>query len=139
MRALNRYIALLMLIGMLLQTNCVLIYYGLFALNQKAIAERLCEKRTEDCCGHCFLQKQINTATDTEAASTEKQTPPKTHEELLNLMPGTLPVVQQLPLIFSAGNRFADLSASSLSDGVRRQIDYPPKSTLSISDFFARS
>ena len=45
----NRSIAVLMLVGMLIQINSVFFCYGLFYLNQKAIAETVCEKKTMDC------------------------------------------------------------------------------------------
>jgi len=126
MSAATRSIAVLMLVGMLVQINGVLVCYGLFFLNQKAIAETVCEKKTMDCCGHCFLHKKIAATTDTQPASSEKQVPAKTLEELLNVMPGLLPDMQHALLTVTTGHIFTSDHSSFLLDGVLRQIDYPP-------------
>jgi hypothetical protein len=73
MSALTRSIPVLMLVGMLLQINSVLVCYELFYLNQKVIAETLCERKITDCSGHCFLLKQIQTTRDSHSAPSEKQ------------------------------------------------------------------
>ncbi|NTW49746.1 MAG: hypothetical protein HGB19_08490 [Chlorobiales bacterium] len=121
-----RYIAVLMLIGMFLQINCVCVYYGLFSLNQKAIAESVCEKKTMDCSGRCYLQKKIDVSTDSHPATSERQPSTKTLEDLLNTMPGLLPDDQLSQLTSSIGNRFDSGAASFLPDGVTRLIDHPP-------------
>ncbi len=122
----TRSIAVLMLVGMFVQINSILVYYRLFYLNQKAIAETLCEKKTIDCCGQCFLHKKIALATDTQSASTEKSAQPKTLEELLNVAPGLLPETQRIHLPFSTGHTFTTGPASFLLDGIILQIDHPP-------------
>ncbi|NTV46545.1 MAG: hypothetical protein HGB11_08525 [Chlorobiales bacterium] len=121
-----RYIAVLILVGMLLQTNCVCVYYGLFFLNQKAIAESVCEKKTMDCMGHCYLQKKVDASTDSQPASSERQTSTKTLEDLLNTMHGLLPDDELSQMTASTGNRFPSNPASFLPDGVARLIDHPP-------------
>jgi len=115
-----------MLVAMFLQINNLVVCYALFFLNQKAIAETLCEKKTSDCCGHCFLHKKIDAANDIQSASTQKQVPTKTLEELLNAMPGLLPEIQHKPLTATTGHRFASPHSLFLLDGVMRQIDHPP-------------
>ena len=126
MNAATRSIAVLMLVGMLLQINSVLVCYGLFFLNQKAISETVCEKRTMDCCGHCFLHKKIAATSNTESASAEKQVPTKSLEELLNVMPGLLPDMQHPPLTSSADHQFTTSRSALLLDGVLSKIDHPP-------------
>ena len=126
MSAATRSIAVLMLVGMLLQINSVFVCYGLFFLNQKAIAETVCEKKTMDCCGHCFLHKKIAATSDTRSASTEKQVPTKTLDELLNIMPGMLHDIQRAPLTAHTDHLFKSAHSSSLLDGVFRQVDHPP-------------
>ncbi|MEI7787312.1 MAG: hypothetical protein WCI23_01610 [Chlorobiaceae bacterium] len=126
MRAATRSIAVLMLIGMLLQINGVFVCYGLFFLNQKAIAETVCEKKNMDCCGHCFLHKTIAATSDTKPASSEKQLPTKTLEELFNLMPGLLPDIHHAHVTAAAGHIFTSNLSSFLLDGVLRHIDHPP-------------
>jgi len=122
----NRSIAVLMLVGMLIQINSVFFCYGLFYLNQKAIVETVCEKKTMDCCGHCFLQKKIAATSETQSAPTEKQVPTKTQEELLNAMPGILADMQHAPLTATNSHIFTSAPSSFLLDGVFRQIDHPP-------------
>jgi hypothetical protein len=126
MNAATRSIAVLMLVGMLLQINSVFVCYGLFFLNQKAIAETVCEQKTMDCCGQCFLHKKIASTTDTQPASHEKHVPTKTQEELLNAMPGLLADLHHTPLTAAVSHRFTSQHSCYLLDGVFRQIDHPP-------------
>ena len=126
MSAATRSIAVLMLVGMLLQINSVFVCYGLFFLNQKSIAETVCEKKTMDCCGHCFLHKKIAATSETQPAPTEKQVPTKTQEELLNAMPGVLADMQPALKTESNSRIFTAVHSSFLLDGVFRQIDHPP-------------
>jgi len=126
MSAATRSIAVLMLVGMFVQINCVFVCYGLFSLNQKAIAETVCEKKTIDCCGHCFLHKKIAATSDTQSAPTGKQLPTKTLDELLNAMPGLLPVIQHAPMTATTSFGFTTSHSSFLLDGILRQIDPPP-------------
>jgi len=127
MSALTRYIAVLMLVGMLLQINSALVCYGLFTFNQKVIAENLCERKMTDCSGRCFLLKTINTTNDTQPAPSGKQASAKTLEELLNAMPGLLTDLQNPSLMISFGKRLAAGRAAFLPDGVTFQVDHPPK------------
>jgi hypothetical protein len=122
----NRYISVLMIIGMLMQINVVMTCYGLYFVNRKAIAETSCEKKVKDCCGHCFLKKKIAAATDDPATPSEKQIPSKTLEELLGSQPGMLPGAvypfAKIPLIVSYSSRHTFF----LLDGASRKIDHPP-------------
>jgi len=122
----TRFIAVMMLVGMLVQINCVFVCYGLFFLNQKAIVETVCEKKTMDCCGHCFLDKKIAANSDIKPASSERQVPTKTLEELLDVMPCLLPVLHHAPLTATTGHIFTSDHSAFLLDGVLRQIDHPP-------------
>ena len=126
MSAATRSIAVLMLVGMLIQINSVFVCYALFFLNQKAIAETACEKKTMECDGHCFLQKKIAATSETESVPTEKQIPTKTQQELLNALPGILADLQHAPLTTSNSHIFTFAPSSFLLDGVFRQIDHPP-------------
>lgn len=122
----NRYISVLMVIGMLLQINVVPVCYGLYFLNRKAIAEKVCEKKVTHCNGHCFLKKKITEATDAPATPSEKQFPSKTLEELLGSQPGMLPCAvhsfSKIPLIVSYSSRHTFF----LLDGATEKIDHPP-------------
>ncbi|MEI6758124.1 MAG: hypothetical protein FDX18_03085 [Chlorobium sp.] len=126
MIAATRHIAVLLLVGMFLQVNSVFVYYGLFFLNQKAIAETVCEKKVEHCDGHCFLQKKIADTEAPQPASSEKQSSTKTFEELLNAMPALLPDALESHRAFSSVRQFASGPLFLLFDGFLRQIDHPP-------------
>jgi len=117
MNALTRSIAVMMLCVMLLQINSVLVCFWLFAFNQKV----------KDCCGHCFLLKKIDAANDIPSDPSGKQASTKTLEELLNAMPAILPKLQLAFQSLSTGNNFALGQAFFLPDGVKFQIDHPPK------------
>lgn len=121
-----RYIIILMLVGMLLQINCVCVYYGLFFLNQKAISESVCEKRTMDCRGRCYLKKNVEAAHDSQPASSGQQSSSKTLEDLLNVMHGLLPGSEQSSPSSSTGNHFAQNPVSFLPDGITPPIEHPP-------------
>lgn len=127
MSALIRSIAVLMFVGMLMQINSVLLCCGLFYFNQKTISETLCERKMRECGGHCFLLKQINTTHDSHSAPSEKQASTKAFEELLNAMPGMLHDRQRSPLSAEPGNRFASAHPPLLPEGIKLQIDHPPK------------
>ena len=127
MSELTRSIAVLMLCAMFLQISSVPVCFGLFAFNQKVIAETLCERKVMDCCGHCFLLKKINATNDIQSAPSGKQASTKTLEELLDAMPAMLPKLQSAPQRISTGNKFISHGTSFLPDGVKVQIDYPPK------------
>ena len=49
----------LILSVVLLQMNGALVSLALFTCNQHAIAERECERRTPNCCGKCYLAKNL--------------------------------------------------------------------------------
>ncbi len=127
MRALTRSIAVMMLCAMLLHINSILVCFGLFAINQKVIAETLCERKMMDCCGRCFLLKTINTTNDIQSAPSGKQASTKTLEELFDAMPAMLPRLQHVSQRISTDNAYISGRAVSLPDGVRLQIDHPPK------------
>ncbi len=127
MTARTQFIAALMLVGMLLQINSVLVCYALFFLNQKVIAETVCERKMTDCSGHCFLMKNINTNTETQQAPSGKPVSGRTTEVMLDAMPGLLPDGQHSLVTISCEQTFTLGQASFLPDGVKFQIDHPPK------------
>jgi hypothetical protein len=127
MGLLNRNIVILTLLGMLMQINCVMTYYGLFLLNRKAIAETVCEKKTDDCCGHCFLQKKIDAEHDPQPATSDKPASTKSLDDMLDMMHGLEPASLQPHLATSACKRFYDPSYSNLLNGSLRSIDHPPE------------
>lgn len=46
-------------------------YYGLFSLNQKILAETVCEKKTAGCNGCCYLKKKIEQESKDEQSAAE--------------------------------------------------------------------
>ncbi len=53
---------ILLILG--LQTNYHVFYYILFTLNQEALTEAVCEKKTETCKACCYLNKQVQEESD---------------------------------------------------------------------------
>jgi hypothetical protein len=128
MRSLNRHIVVLTLLAMFVQINGVLTCYGLFYLNRKAIAEKLCEKKTKSCCGHCFLKKKIAaTSDDTTPADSRNQPPPKSLDELLDMAQGIEPENRQGWKSPVSGRKFNDYLIYTLRTGALPGIDHPPK------------
>jgi hypothetical protein len=123
----NRKIVILTIFGMLLQINCVLTYYGLFYLNRKAIAESVCERKTRDCCGHCFLQKKIDAEHDPQPTTSGNKASTKSIEEMLDMMHGLEPVNVHPDLASSSGKTYYDRSTYDLRTGSLRRIDHPPE------------
>lgn len=60
-----------MLVTFLLNTNYVLMYYGVFKLNQSVLSESVCEKKTAGCNACCYLNKKIEQESDDSKASAE--------------------------------------------------------------------
>ncbi|NTV03215.1 MAG: hypothetical protein HGB04_10640 [Chlorobiaceae bacterium] len=122
----TRTIVILLLAGMMAQISCVQVYRVLFAMNRKAIAERLCEKRTMDCCGKCFLQKKVASAQEGQEAPAEKTPPAKSPADPPEPMPGLEPNAHRLD---APGESLAFLASPAdrgLPEGHELPIDHPP-------------
>jgi hypothetical protein len=123
----NRSIVILTILGMFLQINCVLTFYGLFYLNRKAIAESVCEKKTEDCCGHCFLQKKIDAEHDPQPSNSANKTSSRSPEDLLDMMHGLEPENLHPHLASTFRTTVYDYATYDLQTGSLRRIDHPPE------------
>ncbi|HWR01196.1 MAG TPA: hypothetical protein VN371_04985 [Chlorobaculum sp.] len=123
----NRYIVILTLLGMFAQINCVMTFYGLFFMNRKAIAESVCERKTRDCCGQCFLQKKIDAEHDMQPATSGNKTPTKSLDDMLDMMHGLEPENLHPLLATFAGKRLYDSSSYHLLTGSLLRIDHPPE------------
>lgn len=55
----------------MLNANYVILYYGVFKLNQSILAETVCEKKTAGCNACCYLNKKIEQESDETKASAE--------------------------------------------------------------------
>ncbi len=60
-----------MLVIFFLNTNYVLMYYGVFKLNQAILSETVCEKKTAGCNACCYLNKKIEQEGDGSKAVAE--------------------------------------------------------------------
>lgn len=60
-----------MLVIFFLNTNYVLMYYGIFKLNQTILAETVCEKKAPGCNACCYLNKKIEQGSDESKATAE--------------------------------------------------------------------
>jgi hypothetical protein len=127
MDSFKRHIVVLTLLAMFVQINGVLACYGIFYLNQKAIAEKLCEKKTKNCCGHCFLKKKIAaTSEDSHSADTSKPSS-KSLDELQEMAQGIEQKVPKLWNVSASSLKFADHTNYTLRVGALPGIDHPPK------------
>ncbi|NTW54471.1 MAG: hypothetical protein HGB15_06895 [Chlorobaculum sp.] len=128
MGSFKRHIVVLTLLAMFVQINGVLACYGIFYLNRKAIAEKLCEKKTKNCCGHCFLQKKVAAASEeSRPEESGNQPPPKSLEELLDFAQGIEPESRQGWNAPVFGRKFIDCFTCNLRTGALPGIDHPPK------------
>lgn len=127
MKSAIRYTAALILVGMLLQVNCVFVYYGLFHLNQKAIAATVCERKMKSCNGHCFVLKFINSSTqESQQPASGKLSSNKALDDLLNMMDGLQPGTHQHSLTSFDGSWHAVALSSIPHDGFTPPLDHPP-------------
>ncbi|MBS1493304.1 MAG: hypothetical protein JST55_07335 [Bacteroidetes bacterium] len=60
-----------MLVIFFLNTNYVMLYYGVFKLNQSDLAATVCEKKKEGCNACCYLNKKIEQESDESKATAE--------------------------------------------------------------------
>lgn len=63
-----------MLVIFLLNTNYVVMYYGVFKLNQSVLAETVCEKTAPGCNACCYLEKKIEQESDESKATAQNIT-----------------------------------------------------------------
>ena len=128
MRSFKRHIVVLTLLVMFVQINGVLACYGIFYLNRKAIAEKLCEKKTKNCCGHCFLKKKIAAAADeSRPAESSNQPSTKSFDELRDMTQGIESQSRQGWRAPVADRKFIDCLTCNLRTGALPGIDHPPK------------
>jgi hypothetical protein len=128
MGSFKRHIVVLTLLAMFVQINGVLACYGLFLLNRKAIAATLCEKKTRNCCGHCFLQKKVAAASDESRPEDSRNQPPSnSFEKFLDLVQGIEPDGRQGWNVPVVGRKFIDNLNCNLRTGALPGIDHPPK------------
>lgn len=121
-----RSMVVLLLTGLMAQVSCVQLYRVLFAMNRKAIAERLCERRTKHCNGRCFLKKKIASAVESREAPAEKAPSPKSSPESLELMPALEPDVQPLEIQLEIHTLPSLCCGPALPEGHTLPIDHPP-------------
>lgn len=128
MRSSSRIITILLLTGMMTQINYVATCYLLFSLNRKAIAEKLCEKKTRNCCGKCFLNKKIAAVEEKPVSRSENSsanTPsyPKTQKPVEAISPSPVHSVL-LPAVRTGSNT---TFCCFPIDGYYRLVYIPPE------------
>lgn len=116
-----------LLIGMMfMQTNYLLVYYGLFQLNRKTLAEEVCEAVVPDCDACCYLDKQMNAEEKNTGSSAEPIRKNVTRDKI-NLSDY---VLTQIDLACASGldylnySRFTESLYQSL---YLSSIDHPPR------------
>jgi hypothetical protein len=117
----------MVLICMFVQINAVFACYGLFFLNRKVIAESLCEKKTRNCCGHCFLQKKVAQASSSRQEDSTEHPVPKSLDEYLSLIQGVEPENRHSLNVSIASRKFEHSLICTLCKGSLPGIDHPPK------------
>lgn len=120
-------ILFLLLAGIFAQINCVAVYYGLFAMNRKAIAAKACEKKVKGCCGRCFLNKKLASVDDGRQEPVDKAASGKPQSSFPDPMPGLEPCCHSLPL---PGMKFVTvfaIRATALAEGMYPRIEQPPE------------
>ena len=122
----NRTLVILLLAGMMVQISCVQVYRVLFAMNRKAIAERLCEKRTMECGGCCFLHKKIASEQESRETPADNSMPSKPLPDSMELMPGLAPDVPSFNLVRNSSLSFCVDGTAALTDGHAVPPDPPP-------------
>ena len=60
-----------MLVIFFLNTNYVMLYYGIFKLNQSDLAATVCEKKIAECNACCYLNKKLDQQSDETKAPAE--------------------------------------------------------------------
>ena len=121
-----RSMVVLLLAGMMAQVGSVQLYRALFAMNQKAIAERLCERRTKHCNGKCFLKKKIASAVESRETPAEKAPSPKSSPESPEFMPALEPDAQRVEAQLEIHSLPELCCALALPEGHTLPIDHPP-------------
>lgn len=102
-----------MLVTFFLNTNYVLMYYGVFKLNQTILSETVCEKKTAGCNACCYLNKKIEQGSDDSKATAELV---KTKEKLSEFVVKYFPLPEtQNKTSYSFIDKFLNLSTGYFS------------------------
>lgn len=123
--ALNTFTILL--IGMLfLQTNYLLVFYGLFQLNREALTEEVCEQVVVECNACCYLDKQMN-AEEQDTNSSAEPVRKNVTRDKINISDYLL---TQIDLACSSGLdylKYSQFSETLYQSSYLSSIDHPPR------------
>lgn len=123
--ALNTFTILL--VGMLfLQTNYLLVFYGLFQLNRDALTEEVCEQVVVECNACCYLDKQMN-AEEQDANSNAEPVRKNVTRDKINLSDFLLAYIS---LAGSSGlnqMNYLQFTESLYQSSYLSSIDHPPR------------
>jgi len=67
----KRILYIMVLAALVVQINGTMFSYVLFECNRHNIAANECERRTPDCCGKCYLTKNLNKQDDNSNTTTK--------------------------------------------------------------------
>ena len=116
-----------LLIGMMfMQTNYLLVYYGLFQLNRDALADEVCEEVVVDCNACCYLNKQMNEEEQNANSSAEPVRKNVTRDKI-NLSDYLL---TQIDLACASGLdhlKYSQFSSTLYQSLYLNSIDHPPR------------
>ncbi|HZV13565.1 MAG TPA: hypothetical protein VFA55_10150 [Candidatus Kapabacteria bacterium] len=116
----RRILHTVLILAIAVQVNGTLFSVVLFTMNQRQIAAQLCERRTADCCGKCYLEKTIakqDGGADRAAA------------KLVIVEPNIEAVIPSYTALHSPEqkNSFIPFVASRLLSGFPRPQTHPPQ------------
>ena len=99
MKIFPKILSTVLLVTFFLNTNYVIMYYGVFKLNQNILAETVCENKTADCKGCCYLKKKIEQESKDEQSASELL---KNKQKLSEFFVNTSIIIK--PTLFSGYN-----------------------------------
>lgn len=101
MRPVKNAVAIVICLCLLMQCMARYVVTGVFNLNKDYIARNLCENRAKpqlNCCGKCYLRKQLRKADDNQSPS--RNAPPKAEKSLVAfLLPAPLKLNPRYPWV----------------------------------------
>ncbi|MCB0723507.1 MAG: hypothetical protein KDC73_02305 [Ignavibacteriae bacterium] len=119
-------IAIVMVVMLFLQTNYLLVFYGLFQLNRKALTEEVCEKKVEGCNACCYLNKKMNEDEQNSQTAPDPVRKPATKENI-KLSEYVVNFINLANISYNDLLNYTRISESLYSSGYFGSIDHPPK------------
>lgn len=118
--------SIIMVIMLFLQTNYLLVYYGLFQLNRKALTEEVCEKKVEGCNACCYLNKKMNEDERNSQTAPDPVRKPVTKENI-KLSEYVVTYINLANISYSDLLKYTHSTESLYTSGYANTIDHPPR------------